>query len=266
MSGQDRLRRSQQVKPLLTIAICCALLLAVACSSGNGEAPLPTDEPLGADAPYAGYVSTVYADPANWLCRPDIDDVCDENLDATIVNADGSTEMEPFALDADAPIDCFYVYPTVSVDPETNSDLLPDPDFEGLMVRNQAARLASQCKLYAPIYRQVTLTSLIESLGSGESPFTAEATEIAYQSVLDAWKHYIANDNEGRGVVLVGHSQGSSVLRRLIQEEIDSDEQLRGLLVSALLLGTTVAVPEGQDVGGDFDNIPLCREATQTGV
>jgi hypothetical protein len=83
--------------------------------------------------------------------------------------------------------------------------------------------------------------------------------------MLDAWKHYIDNINDGRGVVLVGHSQGSGLLRRLIEEEIDGNERLRGLLVSALLLGSTVAVPEGEDVGGSFANVPLCRDASQTG-
>ena len=50
-----------------------------------------------------------------------------------------------------------------------------------------------------------------------------------------------------------------------IEEEIDGDERLRGLLVSALLLGSTVMVPEGEDVGGDFANVPLCRDESQTG-
>jgi hypothetical protein len=36
-------------------------------------------------------------------------------------------------------------------------------------------------------------------------------------------------------------------------------------LVSALLLGATLAVPRGKDAGGSFQSIPLCRAATQTG-
>jgi hypothetical protein len=248
------------MKRLIALLLALAGLAAVLGSCGGGE-----EEPSGADTPYAGYESEVYTDIANWLCRPDTDDVCDENLDATVVRADGSVEVEPFEPAEDATIDCFYLYPTVSIDPGTNSDLVPDPDFEGMVVRSQAARLASQCRLYAPMYRQITLTALIESFVSGEAPFESEPSEIAYESVLDAWKQYIANDNDGRGVVLVGHSQGSGMLSRLIQEEIDGDQQLRGRLVSALLLGWPVAVPEGEDVGGDFANIPLCREAAQTG-
>ena len=252
------------VKLASVVAFCCVFLLAAACDNGGDSvaSETPTSEP----APYAGYVSEVYDDITNWLCHPDADDFCDEDLDATIVNADGSTEVEPFEPAADPLIDCFYVYPTISLDEEKNSDLMPDPDAEGLTVRNQAARFASQCRLYAPMYRQRTLTALIAGLTSEEpSSDEAEIREIAYQSVLDAWKHYIANVNDGRGVVLVGHSQGSGVLRRLIQEEIDGDEQLRGLLVSALLLGSTVTVPEGEDVGGDFENVPLCRDESQTG-
>ena len=250
---------------LLLFSTAALTIAAGACGGGDGDAPAATAEPTVDDTPYAGYESTVYGDAANWLCRPDTDDFCDEDLDATVVNADGSVEPEPFEPAEDAPIDCFYVYPTVSVDEGTNSDLAPDPDFEGMVVRNQAARFAGHCRLFAPMYRQITLTALLEGLTSGASPFGAGAAETAYASVLDAWKHYIANDNQGRGVVLIGHSQGSMMLRRLIQEEIDGNARLRGRLVSALLLGSTVAVPEGGDVGGDFANIPLCRDVSQTG-
>jgi hypothetical protein len=253
------------VKLAAVVVICCVWLLAAACGD-DGEDSVASETPTSKPAPYAGYVSEVYADIANWLCHPDADDFCDADLDATIVNADGSTEVETFEPAEDPPIDCFYVYPTISMDEEMNSDLVPDPEAEGLTVRNQAARLASQCRLYAPMYRQRTLTALIAGLASEEpSPDEEEVREIAYGSALDAWKHYIDNINDGRGVVLVGHSQGSGVLNRLIQEEIDGDEQLRGLLVSALLLGSTVMVPEGEDVGGSFANVPLCRDESQTG-
>ena len=47
----------------------------------------------------------------------------------------------------------------------------------------------------------------------------------------------------GRGVVLIGHSQGSGVLTQLMRNEIDG-KPVQDRLVSALLLGTNVAVPE----------------------
>ena len=36
-------------------------------------------------------------------------------------------------------------------------------------------------------------------------------------------------------------------------------------MISALLLGTSLAVPKGKDVGGAFQRIPLCHSATHTG-
>jgi hypothetical protein len=87
---------------------------------------------------------------------------------------------------------------------------------------------------------------------------------LAYNDVHDAWKHYLQNDNQGRGVVLIGHSQGASVLTELIKNEIDG-KPVQERIVSALLLGWNVAVPRGKDVGGAFKQMPLCRSAKQTG-
>jgi hypothetical protein len=116
--------------------------------------------------------------------------------------------------------------------------------------------------VFAPIYRQVTLTALISRLGGNPIPSDGAA---AYADVLDAWKHYIANDNQGRGVILIGHSQGAGHLRTLVATEIDPDERLRARLVSAMLLGTSVQVPVDADVGADFQNVSLCRRKKDTG-
>jgi hypothetical protein len=87
---------------------------------------------------------------------------------------------------------------------------------------------------------------------------------LAYNDVLDAWKYYLEHDNQGRGVVLIGHSQGSGVLIQLIKNEIDG-KPIQDRVVSALLLGMNVAVPAGKDVGGAFQKMPLCHAPNQTG-
>jgi hypothetical protein len=65
--------------------------------------------------------------------------------------------------------------------------------------------------------------------------------------------------------VLIGHSQGSSVLRRLIATEVDPKRAVRKLLVSAILVGGDVVVKKGTGIGGDFKHIPACRSRSQTG-
>lgn len=225
----------------------------------------PVDEPLAAYAEDPAKVSEVYTDAASWLCRPDVlDDVCDHDLDVTIVEADGSTMVERFQAVEEAPVDCFYVYPTISRDPSVNSDMEASPEEEGFAVLNQAARLGEVCRVFAPIYRQTTLAGLTAALGGGDGP-SAEAGEIAYGDVLEAWEHYLAQDNGGRGVLLVGHSQGSAHLSRLLREEIDPEPEVRERLVGAYLAGWGVDVPPGEVVGGSFQDVPLCEAADQTG-
>ena len=138
--------------------------------------------------------------------------------------------------------------------------MTPDP-AEQNVVRQQLARFASKCRLFAPLYRQVTLAGLRQILGTGGLSL---GRGLAYDDVRDAWAAYLRHDNEGRGVVLIGHSQGSYVLMELIRREIDG-KPIQSRLVSAILLGATVVVPRGRDVGGTFQHVPVCRTAAQTG-
>ncbi|RAK52802.1 DUF3089 domain-containing protein [Phenylobacterium deserti] len=206
-----------------------------------------------------------YAKPELWLCRPDLaDDRCKADLDATVITADGATRTERFAPAKDPSVDCFYVYPTVSRDPTWQADFTPDR-MEWDVVRLQFARFGQVCRTFAPLYRQRTLTALRAPAG-GPAPVGAPPAEGVggYADVLDAWRWYLAHENKGRGVVLIGHSQGGAMLNRLIAETVDG-KPLQRQLVSALILGAPVLVPPGRDLGGTFKAIPLCRAEDQLG-
>ena len=201
-----------------------------------------------------------YGKAETWLCRPGRHDACDTDLTTTVISASGKLTREPWAANPKAPIDCFYVYPTVSLDATGNSDMVAG-DEELNVVRVQAARFGSQCHVYAPLYRQVTLAAL-RSILAGRT--AAVDRNLAYNDVLDAWNYYLQHDNQGRGVVLIGHSQGSMVLTELIKREIDA-KPIQKQLISALLLGTNLPVPRDKDVGGAFQQLPLCRDSKQIG-
>jgi hypothetical protein len=201
-----------------------------------------------------------YSNGDNWLCRPGRQDACAIDLTTTIISADGKLKREIWKANAKAPIDCFYVYPTVSNDPGGNSGMVPTAAEKGVIAA-QFARFGSECRVYAPMYRQITLTALRAFIAG--TPIPADRA-LAYNDVLDAWNYYLQHDNQGRGVVLIGHSQGSGVLTELIKKEIDG-KPVQGRIVSALLLGTSLPVPKGKDVGGAFEHVPLCHSATQVG-
>jgi pimeloyl-ACP methyl ester carboxylesterase len=190
-----------------------------------------------------------------WLCRAD-SGPCGARLTSTVVEADGSTTIERARRARRPPINCFYVYPTVSEQKTPNANLKIEAT-ERAVAELQASRFTQDCEVYAPMYPQMTLKSINE-------PISLEAAGKAYAGVLDAWDEFISRYDDGRGVVLIGHSQGALMLTELLKNQIDPNPEVRKLLVSALLLGGNVLVPEGQLVGGDFHNIPACQAASET--
>jgi hypothetical protein len=228
-----------------------AAVIGVACGdSSDTESPSATAGPSATASPEA---------PSNtvWLCRPGTaDNPCESDLTTTLISADGSSTTEAAAPAEDPPIDCFYVYPTVSGQPGPNASLDVEPEETSVAI-HQVARFSEVCKVYAPIYRQLTLSTIGTERGD------TAAVDLAYSDVLAAWQDYLAHYNEGRGVVLIGHSQGTMMLTRLIASEIEPDTDQLSLLVSALLIGGNVTV--AKDVGGDFQKVSACRALGQTG-
>lgn len=210
----------------------------------------------------AALASTAFAGDAaaktTWLCNPDSKpNPCFGSLETTVTAPDGSTEVDRSAKNARKPlVDCFYVYPTVSEQPTTNANLNIDP-AQIAIAENQAARFSEVCDVYAPMYRQLTLQAINSSEGIDPA-----ASKLAFKDVLKAWREYLREDNDGRGVVLIGHSQGAGMLSELLRSEIEKKKSQRKKVISALLLGGNVTVKKGSDVGGTFKKTPLCRSTT----
>jgi Protein of unknown function (DUF3089) len=195
-----------------------------------------------------------------WLCKPGIAaNPCGISQDTTLQERDGPDRV---VVPPNGPrrVDCFYVYPTVSNQLTRTANKDRDPELVSI-AKYQAARFSTQCRVFAPIYRQRTLAAL----GAGLAGLPSGDREVGYQDVREAWRDYMANENDGRGVVLIGHSQGTFVLRRLLREEIERRPRDRRALVSALLLGGSVTVAENKMLGGDFRRTALCTRPVQVG-
>jgi Protein of unknown function (DUF3089) len=234
---------------LAPISLAAAALLT---GCGGSQAPAPTAKATTAAAAPARGHSTV------WLCFPGKQpDPCGGDAATTIVRGDGTTSVEVAKAAASPAIDCFYVYPTVSLENTGNADLkiqLP----ETLVAVVQASRFSQVCRVYAPVYRQITDRGLA-------NPALHASPAEAYSDVLAAWKDYLAHDNHGRGVVLIGHSQGAYALKQLVKTVVDRSPAERRLLVSAILLGGQVLAGNSAADQGDFAHVPPCASITQTG-
>ena len=189
------------------------------CASGGPDAPSSTVAPMRRAllalavrrrrAPPAGHARTV------WLCKPGLsDNPCAGRLDtARFSPAAGALGRDAPARRARRRVDCFYVYPTVS-DQKTPS-----------ATRARRPRAALDRALAGRALRR-HVPRLRARLPPGHARRARRRRpqadrQRAYRDVRAAWRDYLRHHNHGRGVVLIGHSQGTFHLRELLAEEIE---------------------------------------------
>ncbi len=246
--------------------VVAAGAVAFVATSGCAKTPAPASPgpPPGLGSPFTGYASAHYKDPRSWLCLPGRDDACAANLDATELLPDGARVVvrdSPTPSKGADKVDCFYVYPTVdlSLAPANHTSFA---DL-GPMTRTtiaQAARFRTTCRLFAPLYRQATIGSYLRAPDVREGYLAVAASD-----VMDAFAHYLATYNEGRKIVLIGHSQGAEMVSRLLKRYFDDDPAMRERLLLALPIGGHIEVPTGETTGGTFAHIPVCTGKGETG-
>ena len=96
-----------------------------------------------------------------------------------------------------------------SLDPGQLADR-PGRDSRG---RSSGLEVLEGCRVYAPMYPQLTLHAITDT-----GRVTAADTLKAHTSgVAAAWTDYLAHYNDGRGVVVIGHSQGAALLIALLR-------------------------------------------------
>lgn len=195
-----------------------------------------------------------------WLCRPGMShDPCTGSLATTVMLNGKIARVSDPQMPATSRFDCFYVYPTVSNETSANADLRIQAQERDVAFA-QASRFSQACNVWAPIYRQVTTAALRN--GRYNDP---AYQDIAYRSLLHAWRDYLKQHNHGRPVVFIGHSQGAQLLLRLLHNEVDPNPTLRRQLVVAILLGGNVVVADKPSARGSFEHIAPCRSANATG-
>jgi Protein of unknown function (DUF3089) len=227
-----------------TSLLTFAALTAAAPASAQSAATTPVD----------------YSKDTNWLCLPGRSDICSTPLPTTALNPNGYGSVGRSEVVKDAPLDCFYVYPTVSNDQGLNSDLNVD-NSERNAVLVQFARFAGVCRTFAPVYRQMTLGAVAAAATGAD---VHQPAVVAYADVANAWRSYLAKYNQGRPFVLIGHSQGSLMLQELIKHEIEGKPIARQMRL-AILPGFNLYVPQGKRVGGTLKATPVCGSPSETG-
>ena len=235
-----------------------AVLLALACALAPAAVPTPVQAqtPMGKKKAKKPKLKT------RWLCGPrgPKSKPCRSSQAATVLGRGGvNGGVRRGGLARNPRVDCFYVYPTVSPQPGPNADLRIRPE-QRAAAQIQASRFSNACRVYAPMYRQVTQAAFTNPAAN-----TKAARSRAYADVRTAWREYLKYDNDGRGVVLIGHDQGAQILTQLLAKEIERKRSVRDRLVSAILPGANVITLKGRRTGGSFRVTEPCRSNEQVG-
>jgi hypothetical protein len=170
---------------------------------------------------------------------------------------------------ADPPIDCFYIYPTVDLRliPGNHTDLSDHSAVDGVIAQ-QFSPFTRFCRPFVPYYRQALLGTFL----FGEDSTSVVAFAQAFYDVAMAWEAYLRKWNQGRGFILLGHSQGAIHLLFLLHVYFESGkvpgfptESLKKLLISAYPIGDHFYTRKGERVRGALEGIPSCSEPLETG-
>ena len=156
-------------------------------------------------------------------------------------------------------IDVFYIHPTTLLSAEYWNDPLDFEDseifLETIIEPYQPSVFAPFAKIYAPRYRQATLTAFRVNDANGTA-----ALDIATADVLAAFDAYIANWNKGKPFILAGHSQGSFHGLKVLMERIEGTP-LADQMINAWLIGWPISTVNDLP----YMQTPACQNERDTG-
>lgn len=212
-----------------------------------GSCTMHVLKPVGAYEHYQLPQAPDYSKPESWAALPTRRDSAD-----VVPPGSGLRDRQ-----ATAAADVFFLHLTTRVTPqgwnaETGNGMMNRYTDE-FSIRNQASAFNAAARVYAPRYRQAVLYSFFDSTANSR-----QALEVAYADVRAAFRYYLQHHNQGRPIILAGHSQGTYHAQRLLREFFETDPALRRRLVAAYLVGLKVG-PRA------FRTLRPCRDSLQTG-
>ena len=200
-----------RVSALVRGAVLVSAGAAVALPLIGASVMRPSAQPLAAEVTRQLVTRLAGSGATVRLCRPGMpQDPCTAAASpTTVVQPSGAQSIVSPKVDATSRFDCFYVYPTVSLEASANADLKVQP-AETSVADRPGPRFSTVCRVWAPMYRQVTSAGL-----QAEPTSTSPSSVIAYDSLHVGFEDYLARYNDGRPIIFIGHSQGATMLTKL---------------------------------------------------
>jgi hypothetical protein len=186
-----------------------------------------------------------YADPKMWIAHPRR--VTDP---ARWTPAGYTANMHPAAA-------VFFIHPTSFLGTKRWNAALDDEETNAraeLFLRGQTSAFNEVGAIWAPRYRQATFGAFLTDVAAAN-----QALALAYGDVSAAFDQFLREAGD-RPIILVGHSQGSLHLTRLLREKI-AGKPLARRIVAAYVVGWPISRSTDLAALG----LPECTRADQAG-
>lgn len=214
-----------------------------------------------------------YANAANWSAHPMKLFDLDIKPSYTLIGADTAqkTTFNFTYPPANAEADIFVISPTTLINAGGVARTIP-LDFTqksaiNFSIQLNFSYLGQIGRIYSPYYRQANLATF--SLPANQYELQAAIFDTAASDALAAFKYYMQYNNNGRRVILAGHSQGALVaammLRRMEKDPAQYGTYLEKIFVSVLAGMEGGAYAQKNELtGGWLETIPFCENAPDT--
>ncbi len=165
-------------------------------------------------------------------------------------------------------VDIFYVYPTLgtafkdSLGREMIYTDVSKTDERLAAIGNQRFNkevyAGDEFNFFSPYYRQITMAVYEDS----PNDYRLKAkSQIPVNDIATAFQYYLNNINQGRAFILLGHSQGSSVLLELLKNHPHPEDFSQ--MVAAYLIGWQITEDELAEYP---ERLKPAQNADDTGV
>ena len=195
-----------------------------------------------------------YENPSMWISRG-----ADEG-DGNLPGGDPARWLPAGVSQPEAPLEAavFFVHPTSQFGKgswnASLADVLANNRAE-MHTRGLASPFNAARELWAPRYRQATMGAFLTGRADA-----GHALDVAHGDVLAAFDEFIRQTDPKLPIVLVGHSQGSLHLMRLMRERV-AGTPLARRIVAAYLVGWPVSLAHDLPLMG----LPACSAPDQSG-
>jgi Protein of unknown function (DUF3089) len=159
----------------------------------------------------------------------------------------------------DSMVDVFFMYPTTFTSLKSKDignaaidDDLLNAKTDYTTILYQASVFNQQCRVFAPRYRQAHIKNFFRT----DKEKAANAFDVAYSDLKNAFEYYLQHWNNGRPIIIAGHSQGALMAERLLKEYFEGKP-----LMNKLVVAYVVGWPVAKDL---FTMLPMCKDSLQT--